>query len=235
MNRAKDLDIIAPDDNEPQSSQSQEPTPSSKTTDTDSSADVKQRVYTILGHTTSPFSSFIVCPDIFDFSERNDGEEILLAMRPHWFTNISWILTTIGMLFVPLIFQALRLLDFLPLKYQFISLLFWFLVTFIFAFEKFLSWYFDVYMITDERVVDIDFNNMLNKKFAEADLSMIQDVSSTVTGVAGTLFNYGNVLIQTASEVNQIIFEKIPNPEKVIRVLQELREADQDEHKGENQ
>jgi hypothetical protein len=80
-------------------------------------------------------------------------------------------------------------------------------------------------MVTTERVVDIDFNNMLNKKFAEADLDMIQDISSSVKGLAGTMFNYGNVLIQTAAEVNEIIFEKVPNPEKIIKLLAELRES----------
>ena len=97
--------------------------------------------------------------------------------------------------------------------------------TFIFAFEKFLDWYFDLFLITNQRVVDIDFNNLLNKHFAEADLDMIQDVSSSVKGLLGTFFNYGDVLIQTAAEINQINFEKVPNPEKIIKLLKELRQA----------
>ena len=99
-------------------------------------------------------------------------------------------------------------------------------MTFAFTFEKFLSWYFNVNIITDQRVIDIDFNNLLDKKFSEAELSAIQDVTSRVIGVGATLFNYGDILIQTAAELNQIIFGKIPNPEKVIKVLKELRGED---------
>jgi hypothetical protein len=66
---------------------------------------------------------------------------------------------------------------------------------------------------------------MLNKHFAEADIDVIQDVSSSVKGIFGTFFNYGSVLVQTASEVNQINFENVPNPEKIIKVLQELRDT----------
>ena len=69
--------------------------------------------------------------------------------------------------------------------------------------------------------------NMLNKHFAEADLSAIQDVSSSVKGLLGTFFNYGDVLIQTAAEINQINFEKVPNPEKIIKLLKELRDLEE--------
>lgn len=238
MNRAKDLDSIAPDD-PIESTSSSKPTSSSKskpskTTISSKSVnnqneEFRQKIYSILGHTKSPFSAFLVKPKVFDFQERDSDEEIFLAVRPHWFTNATWVLTAIAMLFVPFIISYSGALSFLPATYQLVSVLFWYLITFIFAFEKFLSWYFDVYILTNERVVDIDFNNMLNKHFAEADIAMIQDVSSSVKGVAGTLFNYGTVLIQTASEVNQIIFDKVPNPEKIIKVLQQLREAAENE------
>ena len=75
---------------------------------------------------------------------------------------------------------------------------------------------------------------MLNKHFAEADLGMIQDVSSCVRGLFGTFFNFGDVLIQTASEINQITFEKVPNPEKIIKLLEELREKANNKEGGKN-
>jgi len=129
------------------------------------------------------------------------------------------------MIILPFVLNFFDVLNFLPSKYVFISTMFWYLLTFIYAFEKFLHWYFNVFIVTNQRVVDIDFNNMLNKHFAEAGIDMIQDVSSTVKGVSGTFFNYGTILIQTASEINEITFEDVPNPEKIIKVLQELREG----------
>lgn len=235
MNRAKDLDKIAPDDPIETGSDTVSNTPPAEKSNpkiTENPHQPKPEIYTILGHSTTPFTSFLVKPKVLDFPERAEGEEIYLALRPHWFTNLYWVLTTIAMLFAPLIVQYSRLLDFLPINYQLVSLLFWYLITFIFSFEKFLGWYFDLYMITDKRVVDIDFSNMLNKKFAETDIDMIQDVSSSVKGLAGTMFNYGDVLIQTASEVNKITFEKVPNPEKVIKLLEQIRESNETKLKG---
>ena len=192
--------------------------------------DLNNKIYDILGHTKSSLSSSLVFPKVFSFSEKDDDENILLVLRPHWFTNLSWILTAIFMALVPISLTYVPLLSSFSLKYKFISILFWYLITFIVAFEKFLSWYFDVYIITDNRVVDIDFKNLIVKKFSEADIHKIQDVTSNVIGFFPTMFNYGVVNIQTAAEVPEISFENIPNPEKVIKVLQELREKKKSNH-----
>lgn len=192
--------------------------------------DIDNKIYSIVGHTTSPFSSLLIKPHVFDFEERDSDEKIILVARPHWFTNVSWILTALFLIFVPSLLKFVPVIGDIPAKFQMIGIFTWYLITFAFSFEKFLSWYFDVYIITDERIIDIEFNNLLNKKFSEAKLSMIQDITSRVTGVAQTMFNYGTVYIQTAAEIPEIGFEMVPNPEKIIKVLQILREEEERKH-----
>lgn len=150
-------------------------------------------------------------------------------MRPHWFTNVSWAITATFMLLLPSLIKYIPVWSDVAFRYQFLGILFWYMVTLAYAFEKFLSWYFDVYIITDERVIDIEFNNLLDKKFAEAKISMIQDVSSRVAGISQTMFNYGDVRIQTAAEIPELSFEKVPNPDKVIKVLQIMRQEEEQE------
>jgi len=131
------------------------------------------------------------------------------------------------MLMVPMLAQFLPVWGEVPLKYQTWGILFWYMITLAYALESFLSWYFDVYIITDERVIDIEFRNLLDKKFAEAKISMIQDVSSRVAGISQTMFNYGDVRVQTAAEIPELCFEKVSNPDKVIKVLQMMREEEE--------
>jgi hypothetical protein len=195
----------------------------------DIAGDITDKIYGIIGHTKHPFSSLLVNPHVFDFEERDSEEKIILVARPHWFTNVSWILTALFLIFVPSLLKFVPIVSDIPVKFQMLGIFTWYLITFAFSFEKFLSWYFDVYIITDERVIDIEFNNLLNKKFSEAKLSMIQDITSRVTGVAQTMFNYGTVYIQTAAEVPEISFDMVPNPEKIIKVLQVLREEEERE------
>jgi uncharacterized membrane protein YdbT with pleckstrin-like domain len=217
MNRSKDLDNIAPDD----------PVLSSpNSTNKDKRVKVEVNKNFSKGQSKeNPLSSFIIHPKTISFLERNENEEIHLALRPHWSTNIHWMIISILMLFLPFFFYYFSFLNFFPTQYRFSIILFWYLFTFIFTFEKFIDWYFDLFFITNQRLIDIDFNNLLNKHFAEADLNMIQDVSSSVKGIFGTFFNYGDVLIQTAAKTNQIKFEKVPTPGKVIKFLEELRES----------
>ncbi len=240
MNRSKDLDIIAPDDPvissknpttvtyKPESSSTNLPQKEAKTED----KNFKEEVYNLLGHSKSPFSNFLVNPKVLTFSEQDEDEVIYLAVRPHLISNLSWIGLSILMLIVPLFFSYLNFLDFLPASYHFSVIFFWYLITFIFSFEKFLSWYFDFYLITNKRIVDISFNNLLNKHFAQTDISMIQDVSSSIKGIMGTFFNFGDLLIQTASEINQINFEKAPNPQKIIKLIKELQELEKSSQLG---
>jgi len=193
----------------------------------DSSEEVRDKIYGIVGHTKSPLSSLLINPHIFDFEERDSDEKIILVARPHWITNLSWILTTIVLIIAPSLLRFVPIINNLPTKFEILGIFAWYLITFAFSFEKFLSWYFDVYIITDERVIDIAFNNLLDKKFSEAKLSMIQDITSRVSGVSQTMFNFGTVYIQTAAEVSEIQFELVPNPEKIIKVLQILRENEE--------
>jgi len=227
MPRTSDVDKVAPDDpvvaNQPLTPPKDKPTAKTEPR----TNKFRDNIYQILGHTSNPFSSMLVNPKVFSFEEKDTDEEIILVLRPHWFTNVHWIVVTTIFLVLPFFLNLPSLFSSIKPSFAFTGILFWYLVTFIYAFEKFLSWYFNVFIITDERVIDIDFNNLLVKKFGEAKINMIQDVSSKVIGFFPTIFNYGTVLIQTASEVNQIIFENVSSPEKVIKVLQQLRQEEE--------
>ncbi|MCL4384136.1 PH domain-containing protein [Patescibacteria group bacterium] len=224
MTRSKDLDAVAPDDPVINPSTPTPPPPSVDSNSADSTDPLRQKAYDLMGHAKHSLSALLVNPKVFNFEEKDHDEEILVVLRPHWFTNVRWLLITFFMLFAPLLIRVVPLLSFFPARYQFVMIIFWYILTFAFAFESFLSWYFDVFIITNERVIDIDFENLLNKKFSEAGLDKIQDTSTRVAGLAQTMFNFGDVLIQTAAEIPEITFEKVPNPEKIIKIIQELTE-----------
>jgi len=242
MNRSKDLDTIAPDDpiltdqkpkvtvfdNDSTSPTDQTP----KKTNPKDNNDFKQNVYNLFGHSKNSFSNFLVNPKVLTFAEQDDDEVVYIAVRPHFITNISWVALSIFMLIIPLFFGYFSFLEFLPLNYRMVAIFFWYLITFVFFYEKFLSWYFDFYLITNKRIIDISFHNLLNKHFAQTDISMIQDVSSSVKGFLATFFNFGDLLIQTAAEINQINFEKVPNPQKIIKLIKELQENEKSTQQG---
>jgi len=172
----------------------------------------------------SSISSLILRPrsDIH-FDTQEPEEEILMILRAHWLTNIPWVLIAILLFFAPMVLSFFPLLISFPPNFRLMFVIIWYLVVLMYIFERFLSWFFNMAIITDERIIDIDFINLTTKKVSDADLDKIQDVSFTNMGAIGTIFNFGDVLVQTASEITEFNFEKVPDPALVATVLQRLR------------
>ncbi len=177
-----------------------------------------------------PLTAFAVNPTSLRFETQEDAEKVILFLRQHFIVNVPWILITIVLvisptLIFPRLFHALSLNLTLPASYYVIGTLFWYLATFGFALESFIGWFFNIYIVTNERIVDIDFLYLLYKKFAEAELVKIQDINYTSGGIFATIFNYGNVIVETAGEAPNIEFLAIPFPEKVVETIRELTES----------
>jgi len=168
------------------------------------------------------FSALSIFPKSTKFEAQDEEEKIILLLRPHFVTNVWWIILTIAMIFVPLFWTELPVISFLPDNYLFVLTLFWYALILTFVFERFLMWFFSVNIVTDERFIDVDFYGLLFKHVSVAQLENIEDVNYFQKGVMAAFFNYGDVLIQTAAEITEFVFNKVPNPEKVVKVLSEL-------------
>ena len=185
------------------------------------------------GHTHNPLAAYHFHPDRAEFETREKNEEVVLLLRRHPITNVRWILIFLIMVFAPLVLSTFPFLDFLPGNFQFIAILGWYLVTIALALENFLTWFYNVNIITDERVVDIDFHNLIYKEVSDTNIDRIQDVTYRMGGAIRTVFNFGDVLIQTAGEKPNFEFLNVPNPHKVAKILQDLRiEEEQEKLEG---
>lgn len=186
-------------------------------------SEYRQKVYDIVGQSGTPLSAFLARPKHLNFETQLDGEEVILLLRKHLITQIQWVIIAIIMILAPLTLTNFPLLRFLPSRFQFIVILLWYLLVFAVMLENFLGWYFNVYIVTDERVIDIDFYNLIYKEISDAEIENIEDVTVIVGGVLQTIFNYGLVEIQTAAQTPQIEFEYVPQPGKISEVLKQLQ------------
>lgn len=175
------------------------------------------------GYTKNPVAAFRYYPDHVNFVGADSEEKIVLLLRRHAITNVPWIFLTIILFSSPIVALIFGFFDAVPIDFLTVGFIFWYLVSFAFTFEKFLGWYFNVYIITDERVFDVDFINLVYREITDANIDQIQDVTVRVGSVIRTVFDYGDVLIQTAAEIPQIEFDAVPHPDKIAQVLRELR------------
>ncbi|MEK7643974.1 MAG: PH domain-containing protein [Patescibacteria group bacterium] len=109
---------------------------------------------------------------------------------------------------------------------------FYYLSIYLFFYAHFVDYYLDLWIITNDRVIDIDQRGLFNRVITELDLFRIQDVTTVVKGFFPTVFKYGNIILTTASSTNSIIIENVPHPDTVRHELIVLAETDRKYHVG---
>jgi membrane protein YdbS with pleckstrin-like domain len=175
------------------------------------------------GHSHNPFASYSYLPDRVNFVNEDPEEKVILMLRKHPVTNLGWMTVSFLMIIAPAFVTVLTPLGLLPAGYQFVLTLVWYLITSAFILEEFLKWFFHVNLVTDERIIEVDFVNLVYREITDANIDQIQDVTVEVGGALRTFLHYGNVIIQTAAQVPKIEFEVVPNPDAVAKLLRELR------------
>lgn len=171
---------------------------------------------------TNPLSAFILTPKAFSFDAQEKEEQVVLLLRKHFITNVPWIMLSLVMLLVPLALVFVPALIVLPTTFQFVIVLSWYLMIFGLSLENFMSWYFHVFIITDERIIDYDFHSLLHKRVSKAKIDRIEDITYETGGFLPSVLNYGTVYIQTAGEMREFDFEDVPQPDLVVKLLNEL-------------
>lgn len=173
----------------------------------------------------SLFSAFSVSPAAVTFGEAEEGEKIILLLRAHRITTFPWVAISIALVLAPLfIFPLLSVIGFSGVSAgtKLVAVLFWYLGTLTYVFLNFLYWYFNVYIVTNERIIDVDWYAVVVRKVSSMHLSKVQDVSASQAGALSGVLDYGNVQIQTATEGENLEFVGVPHPQLAVKQINEL-------------
>lgn len=184
---------------------------------------IRREVYRLLGKRGNQISAFVPRPNGFCFENQMDKEEIILLLRRHWITNLHWIIISGLMFLFPAFLRGLPPFTFLPMRFNVVIGMMWYLFIFAFILEQFFTWFFGVNIITDERIIDVDFVSLIHKRVSEAEIENIQDVTYKMGGFLGTVLNFGTIYIQTAAERPEFEFEQVSKPALVVKVLKKMR------------
>jgi len=173
-------------------------------------------------HCTNPLEAFIPQPPTMRFSNQAETETIILLLRQHPVSQLKWVFIAILLALLPLLFSSIDFLGFLPATYKLAITISWFMLVIGFVLESFLKWFFNIFILTDERVIDIDFLSLMYKNESSAKIDNIEDITATMGGVARSVFNYGTVKVQTSAATVEFEFEDVPQPNKVVKLINEL-------------
>lgn len=86
-------------------------------------------------------------------------------------------------------------------------------------------WNNGIYILTNQRVINIDQVNLFNRLISEAEINRIQEISTEIAGPIHTMLNFGTVKIQTASTTGMMDLENVPDPyniqQEIVRIQRE--------------
>ncbi|MEI7690431.1 MAG: PH domain-containing protein [bacterium] len=155
-----------------------------------------------------------------------DGEKVLLTLRknPNKFGK---------QIIKGLIFLLIPILAFIFFNNQIILtiavvLLLMFLI---YTLYYFLIWFYDVYIITNIRIICVNRHSLFSQEFSETDLSKIQDVTYSIKGIFATMFKYGTVNIRTSTGLT-LELSDLSDPDEVQEMIRSLADVT---HKKQNQ
>jgi hypothetical protein len=176
-------------------------------------------------------SMFCAFPKTLSFTGQDKGESVVLIVRRHPAVFIPQYLLILALLLSPaLFFSVLGRDEGFGVLYMFgVGLLFT-LIAVTVAVDTFFKWYYSVNIITDQRIVDVDFDNILFHRFSEAQLEKIEDVSHAPVGILSTFFDYGDVYIQTAAAKPEFEFHSVPRARDIQDTLLDLLELKKKGH-----
>lgn len=172
------------------------------------------------------YTSLSHYPKKVTFENQEIDEEIILLVRRHLITNVPWILAAFVLVFIPpLLFLSSGLIApffQVSVQTQLVMALFYYLIVFGFIIVEFTLWYFNVGLVTNIRIIDLDVSGILFKHVSETRLNLIEDVSYSQVGSVRSIFNYGDVHMQTAGTLANFEFDRAPEPARIVRIIADM-------------
>jgi len=154
------------------------------------------------------------------FADQFDDEEVLFVFRKHPLVMRKGLI--IGLLAVLIgalgglgwSYKAVSLTDY------FIGMLFGALVGAIIFLPFWISWHFSVFIVTDQRLIQITQKGLFHRSVVDMGLNQIQMVNYQVAGLMQTMLGSGTIMMQTF--VGDLIIHDIHHPATIQKKLLEI-------------
>lgn len=93
-------------------------------------------------------------------------------------------------------------------------------------------WYWNAFIVTTLRVVDVDQRGFFSRTVSEATYDKIQDVSYAIKGVIGTVFRFGTIELQTAGSTTNLELHDVHDPKELHHVITQAMASHRDKANG---
>jgi hypothetical protein len=167
------------------------------------------------------------------FIEFKPGEKVIMVLRRYWLIILIRLLkiallSILPFLVWPLISFFLEPANSLIASLFWLLAAFWWLLVWTLLFVAWINYYFDIWVVTDQRIIDVRQKKLFKREVAELSFLKIQDLTIKISGAIRTFFNFGTVEIRTAGtfesdkESNVFALKDIHRPSQVQNTISGL-------------
>lgn len=164
------------------------------------------------------------------FDDQFDDEEVLFVFRKHPIVMrkgiIAW---AIALLIGPLYVLALTFIyannpeKFPSVNFFFMSFVLSFILSLIVFFPSWMSWHYSVFIVTDQRFIQITQKGFFHRSVVDVGLNQIQMVNYEVAGLQDTLLGSGTIMMQTF--MGELLIHDVHHPahiqKKMLNILRD--------------
>ena len=153
------------------------------------------------------------------FEDQLDDEELLMVFRKHPIVMRKGIVISMLALLLGTIPSLIKP----EYSYLFGGLAAGLILAIILFLPSWISWYYSVYIITDQRLLQITQKGFWKRSVVDIGLHQIQMVNYEVSGLQETLLGFGTIMMQTF--VGDLVIHDVHHPAKTQKqILSILRE-----------
>ncbi len=162
-----------------------------------------------------------------EFVGQREDEEVVLVLFKHWYMVVAPMLKAILIILISFVIPIwLNFANFI-FSYGLTTLIYYLWLVFWIGYMiyQYINWYRDRFIITTQRLINVDQRGMLHRQVAEVELERVQNITHVIRGVAATMFNFGTVIVQSAG-ASDLTLEQGANPalvqEDITRLVKEI-------------
>lgn len=160
------------------------------------------------------------------FPDQFDDEEVLYVFRKHPIVmRKGLILGSFGLLVGPLytlILTYVHASNPPSMNFFYLSFVASIVIAAVLFFPSWMSWYYSVFIMTNQRFIQITQKGFFHRSVVDMALGQIQMVNYEVSGLQETLLGFGTIMMQTF--VGDLVIHYLHHPEHIQkRILEVLR------------
>ncbi len=141
------------------------------------------------------------------FAGQHDNEDVKLVFHQHPVVMRKALIFGMLALLVPLL-PVLAWPQFYSIGFKIFGLILAGVIGF--WIREGIGWYYSVYIVTDQRIIEIKQRGFFNRRVSEFNLDRVQNVNYHVKGLQAVLFQFGDITVQTY--VGDLIMKTIYKP-----------------------